>query len=305
MIERVPPALDGERLDRVVALLTEVSRSRVADAIAGGLVKVDGGVVTQRSRRVVEGEALEIHLVVTPTVAGVDADASIKFEVVHVDAAVIVVDKPEGLVVHPGAGHAHDTLVNGLVARFPELADVGDPDRPGIVHRLDRGTSGLMVVARTKVAYESLVQQLSERAVERTYVALVSGVPAPRGVIDAPIARSHRDPTRMAVVESGRHARTRYLLLRELDGGRYAQLSCGLESGRTHQIRVHLAAIGHPVVGDERYGPGRPTLGLGRPFLHAARLAFQHPFTGAPVTFESPLPPDLRETLAALDGGLV
>jgi 23S rRNA pseudouridine1911/1915/1917 synthase len=222
--------------------------------------------------------------------------------VVHEDAEVIVIDKPAGLVVHPGAGHADGTLVNGLLARFPELAAVGDPARPGIVHRLDAGTSGLLVVARTPPAYASLTAQLGERSVERAYDTLVAGrVENDEGVVDAPIGRSTREPTRMAVRADGRAARTRYLVVsRWTEPQAVSRLECRLETGRTHQIRVHLAAIGHPVVGDVRYGGGRSALPLDRPFLHAARLRFRHPGTGEPVAFASSLPPDLQAVLDRL-----
>jgi 23S rRNA pseudouridine1911/1915/1917 synthase len=181
------------------------------------------------------------------------------------------------------------------------VASVGDPARPGIVHRLDRGTSGLLVVARSPRAYASLTDQLARRRVERRYLALVRGhMPAPAGVIDAPVGRSARDRTRMAVAAGGRSARTRYEVVAAFDEPEPLSLvACRLETGRTHQIRVHLAAVGHPVVGDDRYG-GRRLLGLDRPFLHAAELAFTHPATGEQVRFSSPLPPDLQAVLDRL-----
>ena len=220
---------------------------------------------------------------------------------VHADADVIVVDKPAGLVVHPGAGNEGGTLVNGLLHAFPELAAVGDPARPGIVHRLDRGTSGLLVVARTPAAYDALVGQLSRREVERRYAALVWGVPeSGAGLVDAPVGRSPRDPTRMAVVAGGRDARTRYEVRTAFERPASALLTCRLETGRTHQIRVHLAAIGHPVVGDATYGGARAALALDRPFLHAEQLAFDHPTTGARLSFASALPADLEAVLATL-----
>ena len=236
-------------------------------------------------------------------------DPAVDVVVVHEDADVIVVDKPAGLVVHPGAGHPTGTLVHGLLARYPELADLPDAvgaevDRPGIVHRLDRGTSGLMVVARTPAAYRSLVDQLSARAVSRTYRALVLGsVEGESGLVDAPIGRSVSSPTRMAISRKGKEARTRY----EVEG-RYTTpapttlVRASLETGRTHQIRVHLAAIGHPVVGDEPYSQGRslPGATVARPFLHAYALAFDHPTTGARVSWTSELPEDLEAQLAAL-----
>jgi 23S rRNA pseudouridine1911/1915/1917 synthase len=295
----VPAALDGERLDRAVALLADLSRSEAASLVAGGRVQIDGTPTTVRSRRLREGEAIAVDLG-TPSTAQVVADPSIDVAVVHADDSVIVVDKPAGLVVHPGAGHHSGTLVHGLVARFPDIAGVGDPNRPGIVHRLDQGTSGLLVVARTEVAAADLVEQLSRREVIRRYDALVNGtVEADAGIVDAPIARSPRDPTRMAVVAEGRPARTRYRVIARWEDPPVTRLRCELETGRTHQIRVHLAAIGHPVVGDVRYGAGR-TLGLDRPFLHAAELAFRHPSTGEQVSFTAPLPADLEAVLDRL-----
>jgi 23S rRNA pseudouridine1911/1915/1917 synthase len=191
--------------------------------------------------------------------------------------------------------------VNGLLAGFPELADVGDRARPGIVHRLDRETSGLMVVARSPRAYDALVDAMARRAVERRYLALVWGrLDAPRGAVDAPIGRSSAQRTRMAVREGGREARTAYEVVREYEDPLVTLLECRLETGRTHQIRVHLAAIGHPVVGDAAYRGARPALAAPRPFLHATVLAFEHPVSGAVMRFEEPLPEELGALLAGL-----
>jgi 23S rRNA pseudouridine1911/1915/1917 synthase len=193
-------------------------------------------------------------------------------------------------------------MVAGLLARFPELAGVGEPERPGIVHRLDKGTSGLLVVARTPAAYESLVEQLSSRTVERRYLALVWGLPEPAtGLVDAPIGRSRRDPTRMSVSATGREARTRYeVQQRFTEPVGSSLIECRLETGRTHQIRVHLAAIGHPVVGDPRYRGARASFPTPRMFLHAHALAFDHPGTHERVTFTAPLPADLQGVLDRL-----
>jgi 23S rRNA pseudouridine1911/1915/1917 synthase len=218
------------------------------------------------------------------------------------DEDVIVISKPAGLVVHPGAGNPDGTLANALLFHHPELAEVGDPTRPGIVHRLDRDTSGLMLVARTQRAYDALVEALALHEVERRYLALVWGTPeAPRGVIDAPIGRSIRVPTRMAVRQGGRSARTHYEVIESFAEPDVALLECTLETGRTHQIRVHVAAIGHPVVGDVAYGGNRPSLPMARPFLHAAALGFDHPVTGERMEITEPLPPDLQSVLAGLD----
>ncbi|MBO0747079.1 MAG: RluA family pseudouridine synthase, partial [Acidimicrobiaceae bacterium] len=291
----LPAALDGERVDRAVALLTGATRAAVADLVAAGGVRVGGHTVTTRARRVRTGEVLSAE--VTPgSDAGADglvADPSVEFSVIYEDDDIVVIDKPAGLVVHPGNGNRSGTLAAGLLARYPDLAALmnvaGAEYRPGIVHRLDKGTSGLLVVARTPMARRSLVGQLAAHDVERHYQALVGGrVEADEGLVDAPLARSDRDPTAMAVRLGGREARTRYRV-----EARYVQpvtatlLECRLETGRTHQIRVHLAAIGHPVVGDDRYDGTPPhatkpnrLLAPGRLWLHAEALEFSHPTSG-------------------------
>jgi 23S rRNA pseudouridine1911/1915/1917 synthase len=295
----VPEALAGERLDRALSLLSGWTRSEVQALIEAGDVLVDGARVA-KSRKLVTDEVIE--LLAEPTPPGLPAaDPSVAVTVRYEDDDVVVVAKPAGLVVHPGAGHADGTLVNGLLARYPEIAAVGDPARPGIVHRLDRDTSGLLAVARSQAAYDGLVEMLAAHDVERRYVALVWGTPdAARGVIDAPIGRSVRRPTRMSVREGGRAARTAYEVVGAYRTPEVSLLECRLETGRTHQIRVHLQAIGHPVVGDAAYGGSRPALTLDRPFLHAGGLAFTHPVTGAPVRVEEELAPELAEVLAAL-----
>tara|TARA_B100000929_G_scaffold124668_1_gene98698 strand:- start:131 stop:1111 length:981 start_codon:yes stop_codon:yes gene_type:complete len=303
--EVVPVALDGERLDRVVALLADVSRNRAGATIDAGAVYVDGAVVTVRSRKVRADEELVVSGLERETARVPTGDGSVALAVLHEDDEVVVVDKPAGLVVHPGAGNLDGTLVNGLLARYPEMAGIGSAARPGIVHRLDLGTSGALAVARTQRAYDSLVAQLAERTVGRRYLALVWGRPeAPTGVIDAPIGRSTRDRTRMAVVGSGRPARTHYELQETRNVPVTSLLRCRLETGRTHQIRVHLSAIGHPLVGDRAYGGDRDGLpdgvALDRPFLHAAHLSFEHPVSRDRLTFEAPLPVDLRDLLKLL-----
>jgi 23S rRNA pseudouridine1911/1915/1917 synthase len=306
----VPASLDGVRVDRAVALLADVSRSTVDVLVTEGRVTVEGVVVHARSRVLREGERLTVRLHDDVPPEAPRADPSVVFTVVHADDAVVVVDKPAGLVVHPGAGHADGTLVNGILARFPDVGalvgvDGGDLDRPGIVHRLDRGTSGLLVVARTPDAYHALVGQLGARTVARRYRALVLGsVEQDQGLVDAPIGRSLSSPTRMSVSRKGKEARTRYRVERRFTTPVDATLlEASLETGRTHQIRVHLAAIGHPVVGDTVYGRGRALPGstLERPFLHAFALAFDHPTTGERVAWTSELPDDLTGELARLD----
>lgn len=300
--EEIPAPLDGERIDRVVAMLTGLSRAESTALVQAGGVHVDDVVVTKRTDRIRTGQIVAIDVPEEVDPAGPEADPHIEITVVHADDHVVVVEKPAHLVVHPGAGHHHGTLVNGLLARFPEIVDVGDPTRPGIVHRLDRGTSGLLMVARTEVGYESLVAQLGARTVLRRYRALAWGHPeSQRGLIDAPIGRSARQPTKMAVVADGKEARTSYEVEdRYFDPVEVALVTCRLETGRTHQIRVHLEAIGHPVVGDDRYHGIRESLACPRPFLHAEQLGFDHPVTGDHLVFESALPADLDAVLAEL-----
>jgi 23S rRNA pseudouridine1911/1915/1917 synthase len=294
----VPGTLAGERLDRAVALLTGWSRADVADLVEREQVLVNGRAVA-KSRRLVEGEVVE--LLGEPTPVGLPQPEAMPLVVVHEDPDVVVIDKPAGLVVHAGAGHPDGTLVNGLLARYPEIATVGDPARPGIVHRLDAHTSGLLVVARSAAAYDALVAALGARIVDRGYRALVWGIPdATSGLVDAPIGRSVRRPPRMAVREGGRPARTRYEIEQPFPAAGVSLLRCRLETGRTHQIRVHLSAIGHPVVGDAAYGGIRAAITLDRPFLHAASLGFEHPTTGEALAFTSDLPPELTDVLARL-----
>ena len=293
---QVSVALDGERIDRVVSMLLDVSRREAAALVEGGRVSVGGQPVTTRSRRVGEGELIEVETEdATPRSPLPEPD--VELAVVHCDEHVVVVDKPPGLVVHPGAGHPRGTLVNGLLARFPDMAGAGDEDRPGIVHRLDAGTSGLLVAARTPLAYTSLVTQISARTVERVYLALCWGrFEEAEGLVDAPVGRSPTRRTSMGVVSGGRPSRTGFRVLAQFARpAEVALLECRLETGRTHQVRVHLAAIDHPVVGDARYGGRRPSLACPRPFLHAHRLAFDHPASGRRLSFEAPLPADLRE----------
>ena len=303
----VPGALSGERLDRALALLTGRPRSEIGRVIAAGGVKVAGAQTPQQSRHLkagelitVEMEALEVEVrAVIPASSG-----EVAFEVVYADDDVIVVDKPVGLVTHPGAGSHATTLVAGLLSVYPELAGLpeqgfGSSLRPGIVHRLDKETSGLLVVARSPRAFVSLTGQLAARTAKRTYLALALGsLQAASGLIDAPIGRSPRDPTKMAVVRDGRQARTSYAVLRRYSKPLVAtELELRLETGRTHQIRVHLAAIDHPVLGDTRYGGARRSSGVDRLMLHASRLGFIHPGSGEPLEFQATPPDDYGNAL--------
>ncbi|MGO8876285.1 MAG: RluA family pseudouridine synthase [Acidimicrobiales bacterium] len=298
----VPAALAGERLDRALALLTGRPRADIGRAISAGGVTIAGEPVVHRSRHLKAGEHISVAVdeLVAVALEALPAGAGeVAFDVVYADDDVIVVDKPIGLVTHPGAGVHATTLVAGLLERYPELAQLplagcGSAERPGIVHRLDKETSGLLVVARSPRAYRSLTEQLAARTAKRTYLALALGtLGAAQGIVDAPIGRSSRDPTRMAVASSGREARTSYSVVRRFSRPVQAtELELRLETGRTHQIRVHLAAIGHPVLGDGRYGGARRSSGVTRLMLHALRLGFAAPGSGEPLEFEAPPPED-------------
>ncbi len=291
----------GERLDVFVARrLPELTRSRVRRLIDEGLVTVDGRLPAKAGVKLEVGQPVQVTL---PVPQPIDLKPEpIPLRIVYEDDDLLVVDKPAGLPVHPSAGHAQHTLVNAVLAHCPGLSGLGGEGRPGIVHRLDKDTSGLIIVAKNDAAHVSLARQLKERRVEKTYLALVEGRLRPvEGVIEAPVGRHPRDRKRMAVVERGREARTRYRVLREVDGRSLVEVRP--ETGRTHQIRVHFAAIGHPLAGDPLYGRGsaRPR-SLKRQFLHAQRLAFAHPRTGERLELEAPLADDLAETLAELEG---
>ena len=296
----VPPACAGLRLDQALArLLPSHSRSRLKGWIEAGRVVVDGTPGTPR-RKLAGGERIEVAAGDDGT-ALPDAAQPIGLAIVHEDDAVIVVDKPAGLVVHPGAGNRDGTLLNALLHRHPGLASVA---RAGIVHRLDKDTSGLMVVARTPEAQTDLVRQLAARTVRREYLALVRGDVAKAVTVDAPIGRHPVNRTSMAVVERGKEARTHVAPVERF--GAATLVRCTLDTGRTHQIRVHLAAIGHPLVGDPVYGARRAAPGVpafARQALHAQRLAFVHPVTRNEMSFESPPPADFAALLDAMRAG--
>jgi len=296
----IPSSLDAIRVDRVLAMLTGLSRSEANDVLASGSVRVNNKVVVKPSTTLEEGQRLVAVLPPKPS-DDVESDASVHVDVVLDDVDFAVVNKAPGQIVHPGAGQRHGTLVAGLLALYPELralSDEGlcDPLRPGIVHRLDKGTSGLLVVAKTPEGFLSLSDQLAERTMERTYLGMVQGhVSEERGVVDAPIGRSTRTPTLMAVRSDGRSARTGYEVIARVDKPHaMTLLRLRLETGRTHQIRVHLATIGHPVVNDLRYGHrSDKRLGEERFFLHSTTLAFIHPRSEEWVRTYVPLPADL------------
>ena len=285
----VTPEEAGERLDRLIARRLGLSRSVARRMIEEGLVRADGVKEFSQSRRVKSGEHVEARLI-----AGRSDAEDIPVPVVFEDDHLLVVDKYAGLVVHPGAGNRSGTLVNALLSRG--IAGGGDPERPGVVHRLDRDTSGLMVVAKNEEAYSGLVAALSQRRVGRTYRTLVVGEGLPAaGTVNSPVGRDPANPTLMAA-GVGKPAVTHFEVLREAAG--HTMLTVRLETGRTHQIRVHLSAIGHPVYADPLYG--EPVSGR-RLWLHAEHLTFVHPVTGETLTFESPIPEDLREAARVLD----
>lgn len=308
---RVTAAHPGERLDRLLAgALLELSRTRLKTLIEGGCVTAAGATIADPSYRVKPGQVFEVR--VPAAVAAVPAAQEIPLSIVYEDDDVIVIDKPAGLVVHPAPGSRENTLVNALLAHCgTSLSGIGGVMRPGIVHRLDKDTSGLMVVAKTDAAHASLSKQFESRTVDRAYTAVVWGVPRPpAGEISGNIGRSPRQRKKMAVVKKGgKAARTAYRVLKRY-GGLASLVECRLKTGRTHQIRVHMAAIGHPVIGDSTYGRARRGAGqmvnaavkrLGRQALHAHLMAFDHPRTGKRLTFTSALPTDINDLTGILE----
>ena len=282
------------RLDQYLAGLgLGLTRSRLRQLIDSGDVLVNGAAV-KPAHRVRPGDRVVVS--VPPPRPAVAVAQDIPLTVIYQDADLVVIDKPAGLAAHPGPGHPDRTLVNGLLALCPDIQGIGGEIRPGIVHRLDKDTSGLMMAAKNQEAHNRLSRQIKDREVEKGYLALVEGLPAPpSGVIDAPIGRDPRRRTRMAVTAEGRESRTGYQLLER--AGAWSLLELQLHTGRTHQARVHLSWLGHPIMGDAVYGKRSPL--LPRHFLHAHRLAFAHPITGEPLDLHSPLPADLAAALDA------
>ena len=292
---KLPAESAGQRFDVALArALPQFSRARLRAWIDAGRVTEDGRTALP-TRRVRGGEEVVVHAASSPQETDLVPEA-MTLSVVFEDDALLVIDKPAGLVVHPGTGNWGGTLANALLHRVPQLAGV---PRAGIVHRLDKDTSGLMVVARTLAAHTALVRQLQARTVTREYLALARGDLARGETIDAPIGRHPTRRTTMAVVASGKPARTHFGVLERF--GNATLLRCRLETGRTHQIRVHLASLGHPLVGDPAYGRKGP-IPFPRQALHAARLALEHPISGRALSWESPLPRDFGDLLASLRG---
>ena len=297
----------GQRLDKALADASGLSRERVKALIGEGAVTLDGRVVVQVSLKPGAGIAWAIR--VPPATAAAAEAQDIPLTVAYEDDALIVIDKPAGLVVHPAAGNLDGTLVNALLHHCRgQLSGIGGVARPGIVHRIDKDTSGLLVVAKTDAAHEGLARQFADHSITRAYRAITAGVPVPSaGTIRGSIARSSHDRKKMALVEDGRgkHAVTHYRVLSAFDGA--ALVECRLETGRTHQVRVHLASIGHSLLGDPVYGrcpprlrPALSALGFARQALHAAELGFFHPIDGSPLHFTSPTPVDMAMLLVEL-----
>ncbi len=298
----VVPAGRGGRADRFAADLSGLSRSRIQRLMTEGRVTIDG--LPVKANTVIPPGVLIVIDVPPAEPAGIAAE-EIPLDIVYEDGDVLVVDKPAGLVVHPSPGHWSGTLVNALLARDTAYGGIAGVERPGIVHRLDRDTSGLLIVAKNDAAQASLMSQLKARRVKKTYLALVQGsVQAAVGRVEAPVGRDPKNRMRMAVVPDGRPSVTGYRVRERFAG--WTLLEVDLVTGRTHQIRVHLAALGHPVAGDAVYGTGtarRGPAGLERLFLHAWRLTFASPATGDLVRLEAPLPPALEEPLEGLRAG--
>lgn len=305
----------GQRLDKLLATAwPDLSRTRLKALIEAGRLRADGATITDPSQRVKPGQRLELS-VPPPEPATPEAQA-IALDIVYEDEHLLVVDKPAGLVVHPAPGSPDQTLVNALLAHCAHLSGIGGVRRPGIVHRLDKDTSGLMVVAKSDAAHRGLAQQFAVHSLERAYLAVVWGMPSPRtGEIAGAIGRSPQNRKKMAVVSrGGKPALTRYAVRRAV-GSRAALVECRLATGRTHQIRVHMASLGHPVIGDPLYGGGdaRRLKGTGmspgellgdfhRQALHAFVIGFWHPVSGENLRFESNLPNDINEIIKKLDG---
>ncbi|MFQ6016991.1 MAG: RluA family pseudouridine synthase [Kiloniellaceae bacterium] len=306
----------GERIDRLLAArLPAITRNRLKNLILAGWLSSGGETIDEPAYRVKPGQTFAI---IVPEAAAVQPQAqAIPLDIVHEDPHIIVLNKPAGMVVHPAPGNPDRTLVNALIAHCGEdLTGIGGTRRPGIVHRLDKGTSGLMVAAKTEPAHQGLIALFAERDIERAYQAIAWGVPEPRaGEIAGNIGRSPRNRKKMAVLRrGGKPGRTRYRVLRELAGGVASLVECRLLSGRTHQIRVHLTEKGHPLLGDPLYGragagrlqrlpaAARAALGsLGRQALHAKTLGFRHPVTGEELRFDSQLPGDIRDLINCLE----
>ena len=286
----------GERIDKVISAVDEEwSRSQISNWVKDGHIKVNGETVKPNYKVRLEDEII----ITPPLLEELDAEPeNLNLDIVYEDEDVLVVDKPKGMVVHPAPGHASGTLVNGLMYHCTDLSGINGIVRPGIVHRIDKDTSGLLMVAKNDLAHASLVDQLVEKSVTRKYLALVHGhIAHDKGTIDAPIARDPKERQKMAVVDKGKHAVTHFTVLERF--GDFTLVECRLETGRTHQIRVHMRYIGFPLVGDPKYGP-RKTMDIGGQALHAGVIGFIHPRTKEYLEFSSALPTEFEELLETL-----
>lgn len=288
----------GERIDKALSQMEESwSRSQISNWLDEERILVNGAAVKAKYK-VKQGDVIEVTVPEVEDLEIVPEDLNL--EIVYEDADVLVVNKPRGMVVHPAPGHTSGTLVNGLMHHCKDLSGINGVARPGIVHRIDKDTSGLLMVAKNDVVHESLVNQLVEKSVTRKYTALVHGhIAHEKGTIDAPIGRDQKDRQKQAVVDKGKHAVTHFQVIERF--GEFTLVECRLETGRTHQIRVHMNYIGFPLAGDPKYGP-RKTIDFGGQVLHAGVLGFIHPVTKEYLEFESPLPEDFKQLLEELRG---
>ena len=291
----------GLRLDVVLAETTKPleSRANIQRSIRAGLISINGITTTRSSTKVISGQIIRVKPpkdYLSPAITPSELSLNIVFE----DDDIAIIDKPSGMVVHSGAGHLTDTMANAAVTRWPKISSVGDTDRPGIVHRLDRDTSGLLIIALNPTAYNNLTLMIKKHEIERIYTALVHGHPkSSSGTIDAPIGRDPHHRTRQAVNEGGRSALTHYEVIREI--GQFSFIKVRLETGRMHQIRVHMTAIGHPIVGDQTYGKRQSIANLSRQFLHASKLTFNHPISSEKISVTSKLPDDLQSAISLME----
>lgn len=293
---QITEEMAGERIDKVVSAMDEDwSRSQIANWVKNGDIKVNGEIVKPNYKVRLE----DIIIATPPILEELDVvPEDLNLEIVYEDADVLVVNKPKGMVVHPAPGHSQGTLVNGLMHHCNDLSGINGVVRPGIVHRIDKDTSGLLMVAKNDAAHHSLVDQLVKKTVTRKYVALVHGhIPHDKGTIDAPIARDPKERQNMTVVDKGKHAITHFRVLERF--GNFTLVECRLETGRTHQIRVHMKYIGFPLVGDPKYGP-RKTMDIGGQALHAEVIGFDHPKTGEYMEFSAEMPAEFAELLESL-----
>lgn len=290
--------LAGERIDKALSQMEESwSRSQIGNWLDEERILVNGAPVKAKYK-VKLGDVIEVTIPEVEDLEIVPEDLDL--DIVYEDADVLVVNKPRGMVVHPAPGHASGTLVNGLMHHCKDLSGINGVARPGIVHRIDKDTSGLLMVAKNDVAHESLVNQLVEKSVTRKYTALVHGhIAHEKGTIDAPIGRDQKDRQKQAVVDKGKHAVTHFTVIERF--GEFTLVECRLETGRTHQIRVHMNYIGFPLAGDPKYGP-RKTIDFDGQVLHAGVLGFVHPVTKEYLEFEAPLPEDFKQLLEEMRG---